>query len=82
MFDANTVDTTTLHTTVDRFSVGTKKFAALAYVIDNGPWRERPDADEVFVLDFADADVRIPWPKGMTVKQAILAWAAKEIGAS
>ena len=35
----------------------------------------RGDADEVFVIHWEDADVVIPWPEGMTVKEAIMAWA-------
>lgn len=38
--------------------------------------REGIDADDAFILNWEDADILIPWPVGMSPKQAILAWAA------
>ncbi len=71
MFDASVVDLTTVYAEDDQ-----KKRATLAYVIDGSEWTKRPDAEEVYVLDFADADILIPWPKEMTAKEAIIAWAS------
>ena len=42
---------------------------------------KRPVAKEVFVLHFEDAGVVIPWPKGMTVKEAVLSWARAQVTA-
>ena len=36
---------------------------------------ERPDAEEVYILDWEAADIIIPWSEGRTPKQAILDWA-------
>ena len=35
------------------------------------------EADEVWLLRWPEADLLIPWPEGMTPKEAILHWAAK-----
>ena len=36
---------------------------------------ERPDAEEVTLLDWEEAGIRIPWCKHMTPAEAIRAWA-------
>ena len=49
----------------------------VAILIQEGvsPLLERPtNAKECYVLKWPDADVEIPWPEGMTVKEAIVAW--------
>lgn len=35
---------------------------------------ERPTDKESFVMDWPEAGMLIPWPEGMTAKQAIEAW--------
>ncbi len=41
---------------------------------------KRPeDVDEVYVIYGPETDVHIPWPEGMTLKEAILAWAIGEM---
>jgi hypothetical protein len=47
---------------------------ARASIVDITGNLERPVAEEVFVLHWEDADIVIPWPKGMTAKQAIIDW--------
>ncbi len=40
----------------------------------------RPDdAEEVYLVDWEDAGIRIPWSKGVSVKAALLAWARSEL---
>jgi hypothetical protein len=72
MYDAATVDSTTV------YPDGRLKRATLVLVGDQSPWRERPDAEEVYVMDFADEGILIPWPRGISVKSAILEWASRE----
>lgn len=38
----------------------------------------RPDADTVYLLAWPREDLAIEWPEGMTLKQAILAWAKEQ----
>lgn len=35
---------------------------------------ERPDAEEAWVIHWPDADLVIPWPHGMTLKEAVNEW--------
>lgn len=51
---------------------------AWASIVDITGNRERPVADEVFVLRWEDEGVIIPWPEGRTAKQAIIDWATKQ----
>ena len=52
-----------------------------------GVWRwmvgERPDTEgDVYILHWEAVGVVIPWPKGMTVWEAIVAWAKKQEGSN
>ncbi len=38
----------------------------------------RQEAKTCWLLDWDAADVRIPWPEGLTPKQAILRWAREQ----
>ena len=43
--------------------------------VDEGGIRsERPDAEEAWVLHWPDANLIIPWPLGMTLKEAVREW--------
>ena len=35
---------------------------------------ERPDAEEAWVIDWPDAGLVIPWPHGLTLREAVREW--------
>lgn len=49
-----------------------------------GIWAEgaysRPDYDEVWVIRAEDEGVVIPWPEGVMLREAILAWSREQEG--
>lgn len=63
-----------------KINVGEPAQRAFAiWVAPESQTHHRGDADEVFVLHWEDAGVIIPWPEGMTVKEAIVQWAGAEL---
>lgn len=57
---------------------GKVTFFCAAYISSDVPTikaLKQIDDGNAFVLHWKAADVFIPWPEGMTPKQAILAWA-------
>ena len=39
---------------------------------------KRPDVEEAWVLDWPDEGVMIPWLRGQSIRESILAWAEGE----
>ncbi len=35
---------------------------------------ERPEAGTVYVIDWPDAGIVIPWPEGLSAREAVKAW--------
>ena len=48
------------------------------WITDEESWERPNDFKTTKVLDWQANDIDIPWPEGMTAKEAILAWARKE----
>jgi len=45
---------------------------------DSLPTKRHSTARDQYVLDWPQADLRIPWPRGMTAKEAVVQWAHDE----
>lgn len=43
-------------------------------VSEGGISPERPDAEKAWVIHWPDAGLIIPWPHGMTLKEAVEDW--------
>lgn len=43
-------------------------------VSEGGISSERPDAEEAWVIHWPDANLVIPWPPGMTLREAVAEW--------
>jgi len=57
-------------------AVKVKRYVALWIGEFGTPFPIRnPDAEANFVLVWPSQDIEIPWPEGMTPRQAIIAWA-------
>lgn len=50
-----------------------------AVLLEAGFGTMRGKAEQCFLLAWPDADILIPWPEGLTPKQAILAWAKAQL---
>ena len=48
------------------------------YVSGDSLTIERPQADNVYVIHWEMAGIIIPWPSGLTIKQAIIDWAINQ----
>ena len=40
---------------------------------DDSP-TDRPNAKEVYIIWFEDGSFEIPWPEGLTLRQALVSW--------
>lgn len=43
-------------------------------ISEGGIAPERPEAEKAWVLHWPDADLVIPWPHGMTLREAVQEW--------
>jgi hypothetical protein len=47
--------------------------------IDKSVPTSRPDIEDLYLVFWATADIKIPWPRDLSPKEAIIEWAMKEI---
>lgn len=59
-------------------SVMQTTMACLIYISEGGLELTRPKGGDVYVMHWKEGDMVIPWPEGMTAKEAILAWAKEQ----
>lgn len=51
----------------------------VTYLLVQGEGTLKRPAQEVWIVDWPEAEIRILWPEGMTPKEAILAWAIEQM---
>lgn len=58
----------------------TSKAFALYVDVEEAPRPLAGEFDEVYAIYWPQAGLEIPWPEGMTIREAVIAWASGEEG--